>query len=103
MDLHNNLVGRSYMYREVRTGWFGVVTYNPSDAAIRDYFRTYVCYQMRQHYASETLGYYNGNLGSLGAMNYHNDTSGFLISLPTSNPDGSPYLDRTDDVLINCS
>ncbi|WP_019987998.1 DUF6973 domain-containing protein [Rudanella lutea] len=103
MDLHNNLVGRTYMYQMVRTGLFGIVTYNPSDDAIRDYFKSYVCFHLRQQYASGTLSYYNGNLGSLGGMNYHNDTSSFLIALPTSNPDGSAYIGRTADVSINCN
>ncbi|KAB7731476.1 hypothetical protein F5984_11855 [Rudanella paleaurantiibacter] len=99
MDLHNNMVGRTFMYNEVRTGWFGIVTYRPGFDRILNYLKEYACTSNRKHYRNEVLNYYGNDYGALTDWNYSADyRSTFLVSLPLNNRDGSRNDNRVDDV-----
>lgn len=77
MDLHNNLVGRTYMYRTVTTGFLGIAGNIPSDTKIRDDMKDFSF--TKRFSTTEILSLsssYNWyNLGNFeNAMNYHTPT-----------------------------
>lgn len=85
MDLHNNLVGRTYMYDNVTPGFLGVGWRVPNDATIRNYFKdmaknTTKCVPMPSSGITGISSAYTWyNVGDmLGAMNYHTPTKGKL-------------------------
>lgn len=78
MDLHNNMVGRSYMQREA--SFFS----RPSDATIVNFFKNYACNYTHVKDVNQILTVYNNDWQNLSKTTYNNNVSGQLFRAPNS-------------------
>jgi hypothetical protein len=102
MDLHNNLVGRTYMYNQITT-FLGVAGNIPSNGNIQNHLSglNYVKKGSASEIMQLSSSYSYYNLGHIyDAMNYHTPTQGTLVYiLEGRNPNEMPY-NCNDEELI---
>lgn len=102
MDLHNNIVGRTYMYNQITT-FLGIAGSIPSNSNIQNHLAglNYVKKSSPNEIMQMSSSYSYYNLGAIYmAMNYHTPTQGILVYTKEGrNPNEMPY-DCSDDPLI---